>query len=200
MESTKAAQSRRHSNNSSNGRSPAGGEKEDAVGSLLPEVQGETGDEEPEAHHHEERQARHRRGLPRLQHEDVQDRQSLIADQHCYRANEGASNSGRPFSLGRPGRGPGPAGRILPDRFRPRRRPRTLVARDELQALAHPRRQRLHGHPTAPARCDWQRSSPAAYARRPGWRERSAGRRSRGGRSASQRRPAYARNGGCTRP
>ena len=41
-------------------------------------MQGQEGNERPEGHNHEERQARHRRRLPGLQHEDVQDRESLI--------------------------------------------------------------------------------------------------------------------------
>ena len=58
---------------------PTRGRKEGGpVGSLLPQVQGETGDENPEAHHDEEWQAGHRGLVPRLQHQDVQDREGLI--------------------------------------------------------------------------------------------------------------------------
>lgn len=59
---------------------PTRGRKEGGpVGSLLPQVQGKTGDERPEAHHDEERQAGNRGLVPRLQHQDVQDREGLIS-------------------------------------------------------------------------------------------------------------------------
>lgn len=66
-------------------------------GSILPEVSREAGDGGPRAHHDEEREAGHHRNVPRLQHEDVQDRQgasSRLAAPNLERTNSAPPSGG----------------------------------------------------------------------------------------------------------